>query len=94
MLIFWLHLWKNVVGRILGGCTWYYKNEYFSALENLPTERQFSVMEFAGFRNYQCHGSWIEESGYKLAATVFVAASLLLHTADGGLSRDTSLQIV
>lgn len=40
MLNFQLHPWENVLGRILGDCTWWYKNEYFSALESSPAERQ------------------------------------------------------
>ena len=31
--------------------------------------------------------------GLRIAETVFVVASLLLHASDEGLSRDTSLQI-
>ena len=57
-------------------------------------------MEFAGFSKLPMswHGaqsgrdSWAEESLCELAATVFVAASLLLHAADGGLSQDMSLR--
>ena len=37
VLNFRLHPLAYVLGRTFGGCTWWYRLEYFSAVERLPT---------------------------------------------------------